>query len=467
MRAIHVCEMTRTAQILVLGLVTLLPGPLLFAQVASDEKAIDKPTLQLLLVRISELEARVDQLEAEKRQTYAVQPAEPPTRASLTLRSNTRQASLPDSGGPNAVSSEAGQMPASMPEPEQPQADSAMAERMDMSKTLLRIRGFGDVSLHGDTQKVDTTAFTLGQLDLFISSDISDRFKFLGEIVFEAGPSSYYGVVQGTENEYSVDVERYLMQYAYNDYLNIAAGRGHTAIGYYNTAYHHSSWLQTTTDRPFLFSFEDHGGILPVHTVGASASGLIPSGPLGLHYVAEVGNGRESRTPFVSSPVQNVISDLNHKAYNLALFARPEALRGLQTGISVYRDLLAPLNTQKVNETIVAAHAVLIRPRYEWLTEALLDRHAPAGAGKAFNTPGFYTLASRQLGSFRPYVRYQYVNVAKDEPIFPDVGLRYGPSVGLRYDATESVALKFQYDYTSLRNQPGFSGLDLQLGFTF
>ena len=33
--------------------------------------------------------------------------------------------------------------------------------------------------------------------------------------------------------------------------------------------------------------------------------------------------------------------------------------------------------------------------------------------------------------------------------VFPDVGLREGPSVGLRFDASESVALKFQYDYTA------------------
>jgi len=49
---------------------------------------------------------------------------------------------------------------------------------------------------------------------------------------------------------------------------------------------------------PLSLSIEDRGGILPVHTVGASASGLIPSGHLGLHYVAEVGNGRASRSRY-------------------------------------------------------------------------------------------------------------------------------------------------------------------------
>jgi hypothetical protein len=39
--------------------------------------------------------------------------------------------------------------------------------------------------------------------------------------------------------------------------------------------------------------------------------------------------------------------------------------------------------------------------------------------------------------------------------------------VGLRFDASESVALKLQYDYTGLRRQPGVNGLALQVGFTF
>jgi hypothetical protein len=262
-------------------------------------------------------------------------------------------------------------------------------------------------------------------------------------------------------------VERYLLQYSHNDFFNISAGRGHTAIGYYNTAYHHSSWLQTTTGRPFLFAFEDEGGILPIHTVGVTVTGQVPSGSLGLHYVAEVGNGRASRQPLVEEPVQNEMDDQNHKAYNLAVFARPEAVNGLQTGFSFYRDLLAPNNMPRINESILAAHAVLIRPRYEWLNEALLDRHVIQGTSQSFNTPGFYSQVSKQFGSYRPYFRYEYVNVPNREPVFPDVALRHGPSAGLRYDASESVALKFQYNYTFLRAQDGISQLALQLGFTF
>ncbi len=416
--------------------------------------------------RIEQLEARVSVLEAKQQDTEANSHAQ----ESDPAKAQMAKASLVSSAPPPSVNQTAvkpQQVPPGLPDSEPSQSESVVTDRMDLSKTLLNIRGFGDVSFHGDTQPGDTNSFSLGQLDLFVTSDIADKYRFLSEIVFEGGPDNIYGTSVGPENTFGVDVERYLLQYSHNDYLNISVGRGHTAIGYYNTAYHHSTWMQTTTDRPFLFEFEDRGGILPVHTVGVSANGMIPSKSLGLHYVAELGNGRESRTPLDSEPVQNELDDTNHKAFNLAIFARPEVLHGFQTGFSFYRDVLVPSDTPKIGESILAAHAILIRPKFEWLSEALLDRHAPFGTPIVFHTPGFYSQISRQFGSYRPYFRYEYLNVAHNEPVFPDVALRHGPIFGIRYDATESVALKFQYNYTFLRNQPGVTGLTAQVGFTF
>ena len=464
MRLFHQIARRLAGKIVLMSCLIVLLSSTLRSQQTGDGQSVDKATLQLLMVRIDQLESRVRQLEAERPRRVAENGSTPNSPASLPESANSAPAPV---SAASQTAAGATLPSSSTQDSDQNQSENAMAERMDISKTLLRIRGFGDISLHGDTQKGDTTSFSLGQLDLFVTSDVSDKFKFISEIVFEAGANDYYGVASGPNNTFGVDVERYLLQYSHNDYFNISAGRVHTAIGYYNTAYHHSTWLQTTTGRPFLFDFEDHGGILPIHTVGVSASGIIPSGRLGLHYVAEVGNGRASRTPLVEEPVQNEIDDQNHKALNFAAFARPEAVAGLQAGFSVYRNVLAPADAPKVGETILAAHAVLIRPRYEWLNEALLDRHAVAGTSRVFNTPGFYSQVSKQFGDYRPYLRYQYVNVAGNEPVFPDVALRHGPSVGLRFDASESAALKLQYDYTFLRGQPGVSALNLQIGFTF
>ena len=121
----------------------------------------------------------------------------------------------------------------------------------------------------------------------------------------------------------------------------------------------------------------------------------------------------------------------------------------MQVGFSGYRDVLYPANSAKIGETIVDGYAVLARSNFEWLNEGLVIRHALSGAPHVFDTPGFYSQISERFGSYRPYFRYQYVNAPSNEPVFGDVGLRSGPSVGVRYDANESVALKLQYDSPS------------------
>lgn len=456
------CILTRRGQnwmqrVLPVTLALLASVPGLYAQnVAPDT---DKQTIQMLLQRIERLESRVAQLEGTQTAAGKTQQASP------TPALESRPPMGPAAGPAEApAAAPARQAQASDPEQEMEHLEP---ERMDMSKTLLRIRGFGDVNYHGSDRSGTTNTFALGQLNLFVTSDISEKFKFLSEIVFESGPENFYNIPGGKKNEFGVDIERYLLQYSYNDYFNLAAGRYHTAIGFYNTAYHHSTWFQTTTGRPLLFEFEDGGGILPIHNVGLSASGRIPSGPLGLHYVAEIGNGRQSRSPLSEEPVQNEVDENNYKAFNLALFARPESIRGLQFGFSGYHDRLMPVGGPRVDETILSAHAVYMIPKFEWLNEVVLVRHAPDGTSQVFNTPGFYTQIAKRFGSYQPYLRYQYINGSDREPIFPDVGRMEGPSLGLRYDASESVAFKVQYDYNVSRHEQNYSGLNLQLGFTF
>src|SRR5208282_4186426 len=159
---------------------------------------------------------------------------------------------------------------------------------------------------------------------------ISDDLSFLAEMVFGAD----------TTNEFTIDIERYQLTYRLNDYFSASAGRFHTAIGYYNTAYHHGNWFSTAEGRPIMYLFEDSGGVLPVHTVGATMTGLVPqSGKLGLHWIAEMGNGRASN-PAAEEPVQNLYSDRNYRAFNFADYIRPEWVQGLQIGGSFYHDRL-------------------------------------------------------------------------------------------------------------------------------
>lgn len=430
--------------------IPFLLGPtILFCQQSDVSTPTDPQTIRLLLERIRQLEASQKQMNQRIAQLEKAQPAgdtksdakDENLRVDETghMTEGSASPSLQASSS-NTISSDPKQSVVADPE-----RQDEMSEHMDVSKTLLNIRGFGDFGLYGGTQNGQTTSFSIGQINLFITSNLSERFKFLTELVFEVQQ----------DNSFQAVPERVLLEWSWNDYFKLAAGRYHTAIGYYNTAYHHAAWFQTATERPYVFEYEDEGGILPIHIVGLEASGQIPSGKLGLNYVAQVGNGRSS-DPLVE-PVQNYVDENSRKAVNVELFARPDSIPGLQAGFSAYHDVLSTITSPKIDETIMDAYAVMIRSKFEWLNEAMMIRHAPTGQ-HVFETPAFYSQISRRFGMYRPYLRYQYINASSEEPVLPQVGLRTGPSVGIRFDPTASVALKLQYDHTLLRRQLGING---------
>jgi hypothetical protein len=254
----------------------------------------------------------------------------------------------------------------------------------------------------------------------------------------------------GQTNDAGVDIERYELTYRQNEYFQISGGRYHSAIGYYNTGYHHGRWFGTATGRPFMYYFEDSAGLLPVHNTGITATGLVPgTGGLNLHWVAEGGNSRSSSN--AGQPVQNFLSYRNRKSFNVALYARPGWARGLQVGGSYYRDRLVPDGIPHVNQTIKSAYVVYTTPKWEFLSEAVLLTNIVDG--QPFRTPLMYTQASRAFGKYRPCFRYQYVNSPADDPVNVYTDRYQGPSAGLRWDFSEFAAFKIQYNRLDQRGR--------------
>ena len=108
---------------------------------------MDQQTIQQLLQRIDQLEARVAQLEAQEEVT-ALKSAMPPSKAADPPASKATDVNP-------ILHSGFSQAHATFPvtahpagEPERAPSENDMNDRMDLSRTLLRIRGFGDVSLH-------------------------------------------------------------------------------------------------------------------------------------------------------------------------------------------------------------------------------------------------------------------------------------------------------------------------------
>jgi hypothetical protein len=329
-------------------------------------------------------------------------------------------------------------------------------------------RGFGEVNykvldqrtpelgMHGFVPGSAGNFYT-GDFDLLLTSRINDKASVLSEIVFGEGDAQSYGV----------DLERFLLKYDYNDHLRMSFGRYHTGIGYYNTAFHSGKWLQTTADRPLIMEFAAHGGLLPTQAIGVSVTGLVPSGKLGLNYVVEYGSSDTIRPDIGGSG--HLDDENNGNSINVALFARPDSIQGLQLGTSFYHDKISDFElgpSVRLGQTIVNGHVVYVGHGVEFLNEGFLVRHAFEHSSTRLNTSAFYTQFSKRIGPIRPFFRYQYINASR-RSLFEDVGLRHGPSFGTRYDLNDNVALKMQLDHTIRQHQPDLNGLQTQLAFTF
>jgi hypothetical protein len=437
----------KTSFLCACGVICLL---LIGGQPACAQTAGGQPDASELVKRLAAAEARIERLEAEiasKSEAGAAQPASTTAPAAET----------PAAAAPEAA-------------PEPPAEEESHEHTMSIpGGPALKIRGFFDIDYDDGSVAQNLNyplgvpahpSFRAGEFDLFMTSQLAEKLSFLTEMVFSTDQTNNFGV----------DLERFQLTYRHNKYFEISGGRYHTSIGYYNTAFHHGTWFSTATGRPFMFYFEDSGGPLPVHEVGMTSTGLVPgSGKLNLHWIAEVGNGSaEVGSPLYGDGVENFATDRNHKDVNLAAYIRPEWMEGLQIGGSFLTGDLIPSNgTPRVNQTVSSLYAVLIDSKWEFLNEFVLLHHRVTNGGPAFNSPMGYTQIAYHFGKYRPYFRFQEVNIPTKDPVTTFTGRYEGPSVGLRYDAFTFACLKLQFNRVYLRNATAQNGAELQMAFAF
>jgi hypothetical protein len=346
--------------------------------------------------------------------------------------------------------------PAAPPEP------PAMVEapRVNVVAPRLKFQVFGDVGAQGSDREATTNSFQVGSFDLFMTSRLSDRVSVLGELV----------LIPQSDNVVETDLERLELQYKFSDHFIFGAGRYHTTIGYYNTAYHHGQFFQTPIGRPIMFSFDDDGGFLPLQQIGITINGTIPSGKWNLKYVAEMGNGRAHALDV--EPAQNKTDNNNAKAVDFALTSEPNRVPGLLLGFSYYHDYVNPTVPPNISEHIMVASVIYQNSKYELLNEAMLIKDSEIG-GRTFHLPGFYSQFSRAFGKYRPYVRYAYDNADRNDPLYngadgsAPVSRNNDFSLGIRYELADYAAVKLQYDRWEQRDEEGWNRIAAQFAFTF
>ncbi len=301
-----------------------------------------------------------------------------------------------------------------------------------------RILGFADVTstLNPATGRV---SFGLGEQDLFITSDLTDRISFLGETVFR------YDAAASTK--FAVSVERIVFKYNYAGNHSVVVGKVHTPFNYWNDTYHHGRVFFPTIFRPAVFN----EGLLPLHTLGAGLQGQ-NLGSLRFGYDVMVGNGLGAF---------DATDNDQAKSVTVAVHVKP--VDGMRIGISSYSDRLAAGVTghqhgstgtavaHSVRQQIFTGSFVWFRPKVEVLIESSYFTNSSDTASA--HTMGSYAYVGyRLLPKVVVYGRYDLIQHqrATEERYFSTDDLQNIVG-GVRYEFSYLTVAKLEFQHDERR----------------
>jgi hypothetical protein len=328
----------------------------------------------------------------------------------------------------------------------------------------IHLTAFADINVSAQSQSEGPRGFSEGQFAAHVAAALSPRVNIFGE--FSLTPRADAGTGAPPATGFNPEVERLLIRIDRSDHLKVSFGRYHTPINYWNTAFHHGSWLQTTISRPEMVQFGSR--FIPVHFLGALVEGRLPAHGANLNYQAGIGNGRGN----VISRGGDTGDNNARPAWLASLSSRPDRLYGLQYGGSFYVDRISVPGRPEIDEQIAAAHAVWDRENPEVIAEVTRIRHEQVGGGPAATSLGYYIQAAYRLPDparlWKPYFRFEHIDIPSEDQAFAGIPVLDGTTVGIRYDVITYAAVKAEM---RLRRRGGGgeteNGYFLQICFTF
>jgi hypothetical protein len=328
----------------------------------------------------------------------------------------------------------------------------------------LHLTGFGNVDFSAQQRSEGARGFSEGQFVLHLASALSPRVNIFGELSFTPRADAGSGTPAATG--FNAEVERIIVRFDRSDQLKVGFGRYHTPINWWNTAFHHGQWLQTSIGRPEMVQFG--GRFIPVHFVGALAEGSLPAGGWHLNYQAGVGNGRGN----VISRGGDAGDNNARPAWVMNVFTTPDRIFGLQIGGSLYLDRVSVAGRPEFDERIVAANAVWLHENPELIAEFAQVRHQQVGGGLSATNRAYYVQAAYRLPMrarlWKPYYRFEHIAIDALDPVFAGVPNLDGSIYGVRWDISTYAAIKAEgRSRRRASNEATHNGAFLQVAFTF
>src|SRR3569832_3027227 len=288
---------------------------------------------------------------------------------------------------------------------------------------------FADIRYDGDSANGSRNAFALGQFDLYATQKIDDKTRVFVEYVFEDPGDGFV-----------VDLERLSITRTINPHFSIGAGRFHTPIGYWNTAYHHGALIQDTVSRPSFLDFAaGAGAILPMHVVGLMAMGQFDAGGGKLHYDLAVANGSSINTDPAGFPPEIDVNNSSapneqksvmlHLSYFFPQWPMRLGVFGMPNTIAESGDIangaVTAFGSGLVKQTLYGFDARYATSRIEALGEFYFfgNDDKVGGTGSHDASAYFLQFGYRVTDKLKPIYRYEYVDFTADDTNFQYFGI--------------------------------------------
>jgi hypothetical protein len=319
----------------------------------------------------------------------------------------------------------------------------------------IALHGFADVG--GLTSSADNDldhereGFNVGSLSFYLTPQFGDRVKALFELVFEVEHDG------GMES----DLERVQIGYSFSDALTAWGGRFHTPYGYWNTAFHHGAQIQTAVTRPRFLDFEDKGGIMQAHAVGAWFTGAQTVAESRIGYDFYAANSPsivldESTAPDVvgSLDMNMAGGETADPALGFNLSLRPAALPELMLGVHGYRAKVGVTGSapSRTRVAMAGGYAVFDNDAWEVMAEYYrFNNRDLSGVSGKHASSAWYAQTGYSVGDLTPYLRFERTALAQADQYFAaqEFGRSYRRSVaGVSYGVNPKTALKFEVNHT-------------------
>jgi hypothetical protein len=309
--------------------------------------------------------------------------------------------------------------------------------------TQLRLFSYTEASSAVDSSNTRKTNVELGDIEMLLTAQLNDKITVLSEVILTP---------EGT-----VEIDRMMLKYQFNDYFHLSAGKLYIPIGLWNnTFYHQARVLTPTIDHPVIIADKGDFGVIDNKDEGLQFGGENIS-KYRFGYRLYLSNGFSSH--FENTPT------IQSLTYNL--FAEP--VDNLKIGVSGQLQTLEKGSLTSVGP-LASTHDLSLfnasimylggSNKFEFSTEFFETKAQSVADGiESFN--GFFVYTGYKLNKLVPYFMYNKVSYNQSIEVYPKNNFT-GTTVGLRYKLAPLSVLKLEAQFLECDEFKKLNRIELQ-----